>query len=183
MNVTALFYPVLIIVCMFLIYSNQKKFKQYKKENMEILYLLNADDKTMILASRLLLAFMILSSGFVVFDSFNRTGLYSTETLTMIVLPFALIALYIPLSKKTKITTLGIFKRQNMIRWDDIKGIDYIKPDLKGRQKVKVLYKTAYKDMTLDIMFSKNDEQLELFKNTVKEYRNKKKDKRIGKGK
>lgn len=182
-NITSLFYPIMIIVCLIMIYSNEKKRKQYKKENMEILYFLNEDDKTMRFASRLLLAFMILSSGFVFIDSFKRTGLYSTETLTMIILPFALIALYIPLSKKTKITTLGILKRQNLIRWDDIKGIDYLKPDLKGKQKVKVLYKTSYKDTTLEILFNKDDEQLEFFKKTVKECRNKKKDKKIGKEK
>lgn len=180
-NVTSLFYPVMIIVCLVMIYSNAKKSKQYKKENMEILYLLNEDDRTMRLASKLLLAFMILSSGFVFVDTYKRMGLYSTEALSMIILPFALIALYIPLSTKTKITTLGIFKRQNLIRWVDIKGIDYIKPDIKGNQKVKVLYKTVYRDSSLEIMFKKDDEQLDLFKNTAKEHRNKKKDKRIGK--
>jgi len=183
MNVTSLFYPVMIIVCLVMIYSNAKKHKQYKKENMEILYLLNEDDRTMRLASKLLLAFMVLSSGFVFIDTYRRMGMFSTEALTMIILPFALIALYIPISTKTKVTTLGIFKRQNLIRWDDIKGIDYIKPDLKGKQKVKLLYKTTYKDMSLELMFRKDDEQLELFKNTAKEYRNKKKDKRIGKEK
>jgi len=182
-NVTSLFYPVMIIVCLVMIYSNAKKNKLYKKENMEILYLLNEDDRTMRLASKLLLAFMVLSSGFVFIDTYKRMGIFSTEALTMIILPFALIALYIPLSTKTKVTTLGILKRQNLIRWDDIKGIDYIKPDIKGKQKVKLLYKTTYKDMSLELIFKKDDEQLELFKNTAKENRNKKKDKRIGKEK
>lgn len=179
-KVTSLFYPVMIIVCLFMIYSNEKKRRQYKKDNMEILYCLNEDDKTMRIASTFLLTFMILSSGFVFFDSFKRTGLYSTETLTMIILPFALIALYVPLSKKTKVTTLGILKRQNLIRWDAIKGIDYLKPDIKGKQKVKILYKTAVKDTTLEIIFNKDDEQFDMFKKTVKEYRNRKKDKRSG---
>lgn len=179
-TITSLFYPVMIIVCLFIIYSNEKKRRQYKRENMEILFFLNEDDKTMRFTSRLLLIFMIISSGAVLLDSYKRTGLYSVETITMAVLPIMFIVLYVPLSKKTKITTLGIFKRLNLIRWDDIKGVDYIKPDIKGKQKVKILYKTSYRDMTLEIVFRKDDEQLNEFKKTVKEYRSKKKDKKIG---
>jgi len=180
-TITSLFYPVMIIVCLFIIYSNEKKRRQYKKENMEVLFFLNEDDKTMRLTSRLLLVFMIISSGAVLMDSFNRTGLYSIETITMMLLPIMFIVLYVPLSRKTKVTTLGIFKRLSLVRWDEIKGVDYIKPDSKGKQKVKILYKTSYKDTTLEIMFNKDDEQLEEFKKTVKEYRNKKKDKKSGK--
>jgi hypothetical protein len=123
---------------------------------------------------------MILSSGVVLMDSFKRTGLYSSESITMAILPIMFIVLYVPLSSKTRITTLGVFKRLNLIRWEDIKGVDYIKPDIKGKQKAKILYKTSYRDMTLDIDFRKDDAQLEDFKRTVKEYRNKKKDKKIG---
>lgn len=179
-KITSLFYPVMIIVCLFLIYSNERKRRQYKKENIEILYFLNEDDKFMRLVSKLLLVFIVFSSGAILFESVRTMGLYSTETLTMALLPFMFFVLYLPLSKKTKITTLGILKKTQLIRWDDIKGIDYIKPDLKGKQKVKILHKTSYKDMALEISFNKDDEQLELFKKTVKEYRNKKKDKRSG---
>lgn len=182
-TITSLLYPVMIIVCLVIIYSNEKKRRQYKKENIEILFLLNEDDKTMRLTSRLLLVFMILSSVAVLLDSIKRTGLYSIETITMIALPIMFVVLYVPLSRKTKITTLGIFKRLNLVRWEDIKGVDYIKPDIKGRQKVKILYKTSYRDMTLEIVFKKDDEQLNEFKKTVKEYRNKKKDKKSGREK
>jgi len=182
-TITSLFYPVMIIVCLFIIYSKERRQRQYKKENIEILFFLNEDDKTMRMTSRLLLVFMVISSIAVLFDSYNRTGLYSLETITMILLPIMFMVLYVPLSKNTKITTLGIFKRLNLVRWDEIKGIDYIKPDAKGRQKCKILYKTSYKDMTLEIMFKKDDEQLEEFKKIVKEYRNKKKDKKSGREK
>lgn len=180
-TITSLFYPVMIIVCLFIIYSNERKRRQYKKESMEILFFLNEDDKIMRVTSRLLLVFMILSSGAVLLESFKTKGLYSIETITMAFLPIVFIVLYVPLSKKTKITTLGIYKRLNLIRWDDIKGVDYIKPDSKGRQKAKILYKTSYRDMILDIVFRKDDEQLEEFKKAAKEYRSKKKDKKVGK--
>ncbi len=182
-TITSLLYPIMIIICLIIIYSNEKKRIQYKKENMEILFFLNEDDKVMRLTSRLLLFFMILSSGAVLLDSIKRTGLYSTETITLIILPIMFIVLYVPLSRKTKVTTLGIFKRLNLVRWGNIKGIDYIKPDAKGRQKVKILYKTSYRDMALEIVFRKDDEQLNEFKKTVKEYRTKKKDKKSGKEK
>jgi len=73
---------------------------------MEILYLLNEDDRTMRLASKLLLAFMVLSSGFVFIDTYRRMGMFSTEALTMIILPFDFLLLYIyQVSTKTKVTT------------------------------------------------------------------------------
>ena len=53
----------------------------------------------------------------------------------MAILPVLVITLYIPLSKKTMISTLGIHKRSNLIRWADIKGINYLKPDEKIRSR------------------------------------------------
>jgi hypothetical protein len=86
-----------------------------------------------------------------------------------------------PISRKNSVTTLGVLKRTNLIRWEDVKGIDYMKPDARGKQKVKILHKTAYKNTTTELMFGKNDEQIDQFKATAKEYRNKKKkDKKSG---
>jgi len=98
------------------------------------------------------------------------------------VLPILIITLYIPLSKKTMISTLGIHKRSNLVRWDDIKGINYPKPDAKDKIKVKVIYNIMNKDSNISLTFLKDDPQLEKFKEFAKTYRNtKKKDKKSGK--
>ena len=177
MTFKTLIYPLLIIFCIFMIYANEKKRRQYKKENINVLFSLNEDDKLMRLISSLMLVFMIISSAITIIDVAATKGIFSADALFILLLPVTLIILYLPLSKKSKITTLGIFKRSNLIRWEDIKGIDYLKPDSKGKYRVRILYKGPYKDIMQVITFKKEDEQLELFKNAAKEYRNNKKDK------
>jgi len=180
----------IIVVCLFLIYSGEKKRRQYKKENLQVLYYLNQDEKIMRIVSSLMLVIMVTSSSVLLFDIARTIGLFSMDALYVFLLPFLFVCLYFPLSRKTKITTLGIIKRTNLIRWEEIKSIDYLKPDSKGKQKAKVLHKGPYKDTISDITFNKDYEQFELFKNTAKDYRNKKhdnklnkKDKKSGKGK
>lgn len=181
MKIGSLLYPVMLVACAFLLYSNLKKRRQYKRENIEILFALNEDDKGMRMVSNTMLLLIVVYFGLVLVDIVRFNRLFTAETLYVIILPFLFAILYIPLSKKTKVTTLGIIKRSNLIRWQEIKGIDYLKPDAKGKQKVRILFKGSYKDMQQEMSFAKDDEQLELFKNTAKEYRNNKKDKKIGK--
>jgi hypothetical protein len=100
----------------------------------------------------------------------------------MAILPVLVITLYIPLSKKTMISTLGIHKRSNLIRWADIKGINYLKPDEKNKVKVKIVYMLMNKDVSMNLTFLKDDPQLEDFKEHAKSYKStKKKDKKSGK--
>lgn len=177
MNMTTIFYLVAIAVCIVMIYMNAKKNMEYRRDNMEVLYTLNKDGKGMRTIARVFLIFMCLASAASLYDGMYRYGLVSFETLQFVMLPLLFIILYIPLSQKTKITNLGINRNGNLIRWSDIKGIDYLKTDDKGRSKARILYKTSYKDMTQEIIFDKSDPQLDKFKQTAKEYRNKKKEK------
>ncbi|WP_326910605.1 hypothetical protein [Sedimentibacter sp. MB31-C6] len=179
MNVSTILYPIILVLCGFLIYTNFKNNRQYEKENIEILYFLNEDDKTMRLASRLLLAFMIFSSGVILFQMFKTKSFNGTDSMFMVVLPIMLIVLYVPLTKKTRVTTLGIYKRTTLIRWENIKSVNYLKPDAKGRVKVKVLHLNMNREINVDLLFKKDDDELAKFKYTVKEYRsNKKKSKK-----
>lgn len=170
-------YPMLIAICLFIIASNVKNSRKYKKENMNVLFNLNEDDKTMRIVSSLMLVFLIISSIITLADTAKTKGLISTDSLYVVLLPLLFIILYLPMSKKTRVTTLGIFRRTNLIRWEDIKVIDYLKQSVKGKQLVKILYRGPYKDLMIAIAFKQDDEQYELFKNTAKEYRNNKKDK------
>ncbi|MDD4088184.1 MAG: hypothetical protein PHP29_00660 [Tissierellia bacterium] len=182
MTAESIFYPLIFIVLIYFLFKNTKNKMKYKKENMEVLLLLDEDDKRVHLMARLLMAVMILLTGIMI------RGLMETKTnspeqiLIMGVLPILIITLYIPLSKKTMISTLGIHKRSNLVRWDDIKGINYPKPDAKDKIKVKVIYNIMNKDSNISLTFLKDDPQLEKFKEFAKTYRNtKKKDKKSGK--
>jgi hypothetical protein len=80
------------------------------------------------------------------------------------------------------ISTLGVHKRSNLVRWEDIKGINYLKPDAKDKVKVKISYMLMNRDTSIALTFLKDDPQLEKFKEYAKTYRStKKKDKKSGK--
>ncbi|HCS10155.1 MAG TPA: hypothetical protein DIV40_01740 [Clostridiales bacterium] len=182
MTAESIFYPLIFIVLIYFLFKNTKNKMKFKKENMEVLLLLDEDDKRVHLMARLLMAVMILLTGIMI------RGLMETKTnspeqiLIMGVLPILIITLYIPLSKKTMISTLGIHKRSNLVRWDDIKGINYPKPDAKDKIKVKVIYNIMNKDSNISLTFLKDDPQLEKFRELAKTCRStKKKDKKSGK--
>lgn len=178
MGVSTFIYPMLIVICLFVVISNVKNSMKYKKENIKELFNLHEDDKTMRIVSSLMLVFLIVSSVFTLLDTSKTKGLISLDSLYVVLLPVLFVILYLPMSKKTRVTSLGIIKRTNLIRWEDIKGIDYLKQTIKGKQYVRILYRGPYKDLVIGIAFKQNDDQYELFKNTAKEYRNNKKDKK-----
>jgi len=111
-----------------------------------------------------------------------ETKTYTGEDIMVLaVLPVLVIALYVPLSRKTLISTLGIHKRSNLVRWENIKGINYLKPDVKNKVKVKIIYMMMNKETSINLTFLNDEEQLEKFREYAKTYRNtKKKDKKSG---
>ncbi len=181
MDSSKILYPIITILAIFFIYSNLKKSLSYKKENIQKLYSLNEDDKVRHTISLVVVLFVILFTAILLIGSIT-TGTFNLEVfLSMVLLPILMIVLYIPLIKKTDVTSLGVLKRGALIRWEDIKGVNYYKPDDK-KQKVKILYKIAGREVSTDLIFAKNDSQYEVFKETVREYRNtKKKDKKSDK--
>ncbi len=150
---------------------------------MKVLFQLKDDDKKRQTFSNILIIFILAMTAFMVVGILNSDEKFDLESIsTMIVLPLLMIGLYIPLTKKTFVSTLGIHKRGGLIKWDVIKGVNYLKPNDKGIVIVKILYTVTSRDLTADIVISKDDPILDTFKETVKEYRNsKKKDKKSGK--
>lgn len=182
MTGASIIYPIIFIVVIYFIYSNIKNKIKYKKENMEVLLLLNEDDKRIHLMSKILMVALFFITGVLV-RGLIETKTYAVEDILVIgVLPILIFTLYIPLSKKTMISTLGIHKRSNLIRWEDIKGINYLKPDAKNKVKVKIIYSIMNKGTNINLTFLKGDSQLDKFREYAKIYRNtKKKDKKSGK--
>ncbi|MFA9423740.1 MAG: hypothetical protein ACERLG_09185 [Sedimentibacter sp.] len=180
-NMTSMIYLMIFIILIFFVVTGFKNTIKYKKENMKVLLNLNQDDKRMRTISIGLMSFMIFASVFLISGVIQAKAYGYEELLTMVVLPILMIALYIPLSKKTRVSNLGIHKRSYLIRWDAIKGVNYLKPNEKNIIKVKVMYNNGTREASIDLAFSKDDGQLETFKEIVKEYRNSKKGKKSGK--
>lgn len=178
-----IFYPILFILVIYFIFKNFKNNMNYKKLNMKVLFQLKDDDIKRQKMSSILIVFILGMTAFLFAGMINTGEKFDLESIaTMIVLPLLMVALYIPLTKKTYVSNLGIHKRGGLVKWDDIKGVNYNKPNEKGMIIVKILYTIMSKDTSADITIHKDDEILDIFKETVKEYRNiKKKDKKIGK--
>lgn len=172
MKASSILYPIMFFIVLYFIFSNIKNNIKYKKENMEVLLLLTEDDKRVHFMSTLLMTVMIVATGILVFGMINAKTYGTEDILIMGVLPVLMAALYIPLSKKTRISTLGIHKRSNLIRWAEIKGINYSKPNAKNKIKVKVLYSIHNRDTNMELVFLKNDPELEQFKELAKTHRN-----------
>lgn len=182
MTAAQIIYPLIFIFAIYFIYLNFKNNLKYKKENMKTLFYLNQDDKTRHLISGMVIIFVIALTGFLLAGTIV-TNTFTVETFfTMVLLPILMVLLYMPLTKKTMISSLGIHKRGALIRWEDIKGVNYLKPNEKNQTKAKIIYAFAGRDTSIEVTFNKDDDQFEAFKEAVKEYRNiKKKEKKSGK--
>ncbi len=175
MRVASIFYPLIFLVLLYFLFNNTKNRMKYMKEGMEVLLLLDEDDKRVHLIARLLMAVMILLTGIMIRGLIETKSYFTENAMILAVLPILIIALYVPLSKKTAISTLGIHKRSNLVRWEDIKGINYQKADAKDKVKVKIVYMLMNKDTSINLTFLKDDKQLEKFREYAKTYRNTKK--------
>jgi len=182
MSTTQIVYPLIFVFAIYFIYTNIKNNLKYKKENLISLFYLNQDDKTRHLISTLVIIFVIVLTGFLLIGIISTNTFNLESFFTMVLLPMLMVFLYLPLTKKTMISNLGVHKRGTLIRWNDIKSINYLKPNERNQIKAKLLYTFAGRETSTDLTFSKEDSQLEAFKEAVKEYRNnKKKEKKSGK--
>jgi hypothetical protein len=182
MTATQIIYPLIFVFAIYFIYTNIKNNLKYKKENLISLFYLNQDDKTRHLISTLVIIFVIVLTGFLLIGIISTNTFNLESFFTMVLLPMLMVFLYLPLTKKTMISNLGVHKRGTLIRWNDIKSINYLKPNERNQIKAKLLYTFAGRETSTDLTFSKEDSQLEAFKEAVKEYRNnKKKEKKSGK--
>lgn len=167
------FYLIVMVIAIFLLVSSLKKKKEYNSKNPETIVVLTQDNKTMRNLCGVFLFFMIFSTVIFAVDLYRKGNLFSVEMLQFIVTPVLFIALYIPLSGKTIVSNIGIYRSSNIIYWDDIKRIEYLVPDSKGKTKARLVYKSVYnKDMTIELSFVDKSEEYEAFKLAAKEYRN-----------
>lgn len=182
MNAGQIFYPLIFIFALYFVFLNIKNNLKYKKENIKPLYYLNEDDKTRRKISFLVIIVVVFLTVFLLVGILNTNSLTIESFFTMVLLPFLMVVLYIPLTKRTMISNLGIHKRGALIRWSDIKGVNYLKPNEKNQAKAKISYAFANRDASVVLTFNNEDSQFESFKETVKEYRSaKKKEKKSGK--
>ncbi len=182
MNATQIIYPLIFIFAVYFVFSNFKKTLKQKKENMKPLLYLDRDDKARHNISAIVIILVVALAVFLISGAIRTNSLNLEGLFTMVLLPLLMVFLYIPLTKKTMISTLGIHKRGALIRWEEIKGINYLKPNDKNQVKAKIIYAFAGRDTTMELTFNKGDSQFDIFKETAKEYRNiKKKEKKSGK--
>lgn len=181
MDFTTMMYSSMILIVGFFVATSVKNNLKYKKENMKIIFSLNEDDKTSHLLSSLVVVILILFAGFSIMGMIDTKSYTNQGFIGMIIIPILMIILYLPMMKKTRVSNLGIHKKNYLIRWSEIKGIDYLKPDKRGKVVAKIIYTVGLRDSTAEITFNKDDEQIDTFKDVAKEYRNKKKDKKSGK--
>ncbi len=108
---------------------------------------------------------MIITSGIAFREAYNQELVIKNEFLELILTLFFFAVLYIPLSSKTKVSNIGIYRNANLIYWKNVVAIDFLKPDLKGRLRVRILYKNNYnKQMTIEIVFKKKMDEYNAFK-------------------
>lgn len=175
MDFASITYLLMILLITFFITTNVRNNMKYKKENMQVLMNLIADDKSTHLISSIVMIVLIVFSGFAIIGMINTKTYTEESVLGMVILPLLMIFLYVPMLKKTKVSNLGIHKKNYLIRWEEIKGVNYLKPDAKNKVKAKILYTVGTRDTSVDVTFFKDDQQLEEFKELVKEYRSTKK--------
>lgn len=181
MDFVSMMYLFMILLIAFFVTTSVKNNMKYKKENMQVLMNLKEDDKGTHLISSIVMIILILFSGIGIIGMINTKTYTEESVIGMVILPILMIFMYVPMLKKTKISTLGIHKKNYLIRWEDIKGINYLKPDAKNKVKAKIIYSVGAKDSSVDITFNKDDQQIEEFKELVKEYRSTKKKSNKGK--
>lgn len=173
MQLTSIFYPVVIFFCLFLIFRNVNSNKNYnvKNDNIEVLYVLNEYSKGVFVIF-LLIILMLIPRVLYIIDTMKNNIFNAKDAISVVILPILIIALYLSVCKKTKITTIGIIKKNYLVRWEDIKKISYLEPDIKGKQKVRIFYKYNRKNLYIELVFNKFDNEIEKIKKTANEYLN-----------
>lgn len=159
------FYLSLIILCILFIYIEVKNNKEHKRKNIKVLFLLENDGKSTRFICKAMLVLISIVSIFFIINSMISNNIASSNGLIRLLIPIFIIIAYIPFVRKTRITTLGIYKRMKFLNWEDIERIKYFDPTKKGIVSVNVIGK----NIRIDLSFN-DDSELERFKNTVSEY-------------
>lgn len=167
-----LFFWIAIIGAILYLASVIKHYIKYKKLEPKNVVVLTEDNKGIRNICGVFLYFMIITGG-LTFGTMFREGIFFTVESIKIILTFVFfIVLYIPLSSKTKVSNIGIFRNFNLITWDKIIKVEYMTIDANKNQKVRITYNNNYnRPMVIEIAFKKKLNELEALKNMVAEYR------------
>lgn len=162
---------ILIVFGATTIYSNIKLRRRYKKEGIETILVLDYDEKTTRMLLPFVLAFILFASIAILYNTMFVLESDIKEIWYILVLPIVVILLYYPMAQKTRITTLGIIKKNVMVPWELIKRIEYeySEPNKKGKIKAQVFYDSSSRENKITLRFAENDTQFPIFKQTAAE--------------
>ena len=142
-----------------------RKYIEYKKLSPTSIIALTEDNRSIRNICGVFLFFMIIASGISFKETYNQGSVFIEEILELILTLFFFAVLYIPLSTKTKVSDIGIYRNASLIYWKNVIAIDYLQPDLKGRLRVRILYNNGYnRKLTIELVFKKNMDEYEAFK-------------------
>lgn len=158
------FFLIAIAFAVIYVISIVKKYVEYKKLDPTDIIALTEDNRSIRYICGIFLFFMIITSGVAFKEALSQESI-KNELLELILTVFFFVVLYIPLSTKTKVSNIGIYRNSSLIYWKNVLAIDYLKPDLKGRLRVRILYKNNFnKQMTIEIVFKKKIDEYNAFK-------------------
>lgn len=163
---------ILIVFGSAAIYSNIRKQLRYKEEGIETIVALDHDNRLYRTLVPFVIVFIVLAAGAIVYNTLVVEKAGIMDIWYLLTLPIIVIILYFPMTRKTKITTLGIFKKNNLIPWETIKKIEYkySKPNKKGTIQAQIFYTESDKELNISVKFSENDKQFPIFKDKAAEY-------------
>ncbi len=170
------FYDVILIISIILVITNIKSMAQLKKEKFTTLYTINDDNKGIRTLGLVFFGIMAASIVLIIISAISSQGLTSNELTQVASVILLFVGVYLPLIRKTKITDKGIVKNGSLIKWEDIKFIEYPKNkvDAKGKVKAKINYNTKYnKPINVEIAFKQDGEDILKFKEITKQCRKK----------
>lgn len=174
-----LYYQILIIISVVLIYKNFKNARSFKKQNIKNLFIVNRDNKGVRIFGCIIFAAVIFSAGITLKDAIQNIGMTEQVITELIAVVLLFIGVYIPILKKTRLTDKGIIKNGSLIKWQDLKFVEYSGP-IKNKMVAKVNYNSKYnKPLVLNISLNNDEEEITNFKQIVKDSRknSKKRDK------
>ena len=165
------FYLLLVALAIVYTVSMVKKYIGYKKLNPTDIISLTEDNQSIRTVCGVLMTILIVTSGISFKEVYDQGIVFNDEFWEYVLIFFFFLVLYIPLTTRTKVSNVGIYRNSNLIYWKDVVEVEYLKPDSKGRLKVKVLYKNNInKELTIELIFKKKMDEYEAFKESVKKY-------------
>lgn len=167
------FYLLIFITGVLLIISNLRKIVNLKKEKLEIIQVLDQDNKVIRTIGLIFFIIMAISISFLIYGMIQTKVILQNEIYQIVIMGVIFIGVYLPLVAKTKLTNKGVIKNLLLIKWDDIKAVEYLKP-IKNKSKIRISYLAKInRPIRVDIVFITDSEEYNKFKEVVKESRKK----------